>query len=94
MLGQVRPHGHGGRIEIVGIPPSQGETIMSLEAWPTATTWGDENPYANGAYGNYVPMKECPDCEGYGKAGHFECGICSGTGEVYEEYEPCEGDVL
>jgi DnaJ-class molecular chaperone len=55
---------------------------MSLEAF------GDENPYTNG------PMKECPDCEGYGKAGHFECGTCSGTGEVYEEYEPCEGDVL
>lgn len=79
----MRPHGHGGRIEIVGIPPTQKETIMSLEAW------GDENPYTNG------PMKECPDCEGYGKiSDQSECGTCSGTGEVYDEYEPCEWDVL
>lgn len=56
---------------------------MSLEAF------GDENPYTNG------PMKECPDCEGYGKiSDQSECGTCSGTGEVYDEYEPCEGDVL
>lgn len=90
---------------------------MSLEAF------GDENLYTNG------PMKECPDCEGYGKTlseaelaemdrlcvcpegslnqadqarldeltnrtNGIECGTCSGTGEVYDEYEPCEGDVL
>jgi len=74
---------------------------MSLEAF------GDENPYTNGPMkecpdceGYAVIKGECLVCKGVGcreccnGCVGVKCGTCSGTGEVYDEYEPCEGDVL